>query len=466
MDASPALPTADSDTTTPPRRRVLISCFAIAPNAGSEPGVAWNLCSRLAKYHDVTVLACTELGEEHFRDEVERYCQEQGAIGGLRFEFVDRPLLSRLLQQTHLTLTAPLYYLGYAAWQRAAFRAARRLHQEHPFDLTHQLTITSFREPGYLWKLSTPFVWGPVVGAADVPWSYFSILTRRDQLFYGLRNLVNAWHKRTKLRSRRAALAARWIWVSGQDNRALVTDRWGAASHVMVETGTTSAVGAVRRYDGQRPLRLIWSGLHVGRKALPLLLRALTQCKSANYELTVLGDGRQRSTWQAQAKLLGIDARITWTGHLPREQALQKMSDADVFVFTSVQEGASSVVMEALSRGLPVVCHDACGMALAVDDACGIKVPLINPDQSVEGFARALDRLMAEKGLVEQLSRGALERTGALSWDEKGKQIARVYDHVVKSSPPPIGKRRASGSSSSGPPLTSVAVSPVSTARS
>ena len=66
------------------------------------------------------------------------------------------------------------------------------------------------------------------------------------------------------------------------------------------------------------------------------------------------------------------------------------MRDADVFVFTSLQEGTSTVVMEALALGLPVICHDACGMGVAVNERCGIKVPMISPGLSQGGFAAAI----------------------------------------------------------------------------
>ncbi len=72
-----------------------------------------------------------------------------------------------------------LYYTGYAAWQRAAYRAALDLHRDRPFDLAHQLNITGYREPGYLWKLPIPFVWGPVGGAADIPPGFFPIMSAR-----------------------------------------------------------------------------------------------------------------------------------------------------------------------------------------------------------------------------------------------------------------------------------------------
>ena len=69
------------------------------------------------------------------------------------------------------------------------------------------------------------------------------------------------------------------------------------------------------------------------------------------------------------------------------------MSRAHVLLHTSLAEATSTVILEALARGLPVVCHDACGMRIAVDDRCGIKVPLIDPNTSIKGFSRAIGLL-------------------------------------------------------------------------
>ena len=121
---------------------------------------------------------------------------------------------------------------------------------------------------------------------------------------------------------------------------------------------------------------------------------------------------------------------ITWHGRLSYPEALQKMGKADVFIHSSFREAASMVVLEALGWGMPVICHDACGMAAAVDDTCGIKVPLVNPARSIKGFRDSLDRLLRNPEQVERLSEGALRRASELSWDAKAKDIADAYTQM------------------------------------
>lgn len=422
-----------------PRRRLLVSVFAFSPVRGSEPGIGWNIASRLAAYHDVTILCCPKLGNENYRQELEEYLKKHGPVSGMEVCYIEPPLLSRLFQKPLISFATPLYFVGYAAWQRAAFAQAKRLHRQRAFDLVHQLTFTGFREPGYLWKLGIPFVWGPVAGASDVPWSYFRMLSWRDVLFYGLKNLINAAHKRFKARARRAARAAKHIFVTTSDDQSLISGRWGFESRIMLDTGAPDLESRVREYDGLRPLRLVWSGLHVGRKALPLLLAAAAELKKEfserRFELIILGGGRQSQSWQSLARQLGIDDLITWTGQIPLQPALDEMRKADVFVFTSVQEGTSTVVMEALALGLPVICHDACGMGAAVIETCGIKVPMGGPRISEAGFAAAIRSLLANPQRVVALSAGAMARARELTWDQKAREIAAAYDAVLHSRP-------------------------------
>ncbi len=419
------------------RRRVLVSAYAVSPARGSEPGIGWNIATRLAKWHDVTVICSPQVPPkaQMFRDEIERYIEANGPIPGLSFHYVEPPLASYLLQRERSPMRQTVYYSGYRAWQRAAYHAAQQLHHERPFDLVHQLNITGFREPGYLWKLTdVPFVWGPIGGAANVPKPFLSLMSTRERLFHSARSLANAWQQRTQKRSRQAARRASHIWTIGEANTRLVRDLWGCDSETMIEAGAEPLAGATPRdYDPSlRPLKLVWSGAHLGRKALPILLQALASPDAPqNIELTVLGSGAETERWKALATQLRLGAKVRWTGNLPREIALREMNAADAFVSTSVLEETSLVVLEALSAGLPVICHDACGMGVAVTDECGIKLPMQNPELSAQALAAALKTLAAGGAPFRKLSEGALRRAEELHWDVKAASMARTYERVV-----------------------------------
>jgi glycosyltransferase involved in cell wall biosynthesis len=420
------------------RRRVLVSAFAVSPVRGSEPGIGWNIGSRLAQYHDVTLMCVPGIVEPR-RKEIEAYLREHGPISGLNLLFVEETFLSRVLDFSagplSSSLLRPLFYVGYASWQRAAYRKAKELHAQAPFELSHHLNMLGYREPGYLWKLPIPFFWGPVAGASNMPWPFFRMLSWRDRLAYGLRNLANEIQKRLFGRPRHAARAAAHIWAIGEDNRRMFADLFGVPAECLCESGGKPEphAASVKTYDAKtEPLRLVFAGLHIGRKGVPILLHAIARLGNEfPVALTCLGDGPERLKWQNLSRRLGIAEKVTWAGKLPHAEALAEMAKAHVFAFPSMQEASSTVTLEALSLGLPVVCHDACGMSFIVNGDCGFKVPLHSPETSSEGFATALRHLHRHPEDVTRLSKGALRRSEELSWDYAAQQIAEGYDRVL-----------------------------------
>ena len=76
--------------------------------------------------------------------------------------------------------------------------------------------------------------------------------------------------------------------------------------------------------------------------------------------LVLVGEGEQRPVLEARIHSLGLDSRAVLAGF--REDALELMAGADLFVFPSRQEGLGGAVMEALFLGLPVIASTAGGI--------------------------------------------------------------------------------------------------------
>ena len=109
---------------------------------------------------------------------------------------------------------------------------------------------------------------------------------------------------------------------------------------------------------------------------------------------------------------------------------MEVMAGCHVLVHTSIKEATASVLLEALERGLPVICHDACGMGTAVTEGCGIKISLVDFQTSVSGVEQALVRLLEDPVLLAALSKGAIQRAEELTWRSKGLEISMAYEHA------------------------------------
>lgn len=416
------------------RLKILVSAYFCSPYKGSESGLGWNVVCRLATRHDVTVLCGDLSGAQPTRRDLERYRDEHGLPDGLTIRHVAPDFLVRMLNWLH---RVPglwfVYYLAYRRWQKLALVSATELQRKSPFDLVHHLNIIGFREPGYLWKLEVPFFWGPLSGAPVVPAGFLKDFSAGQRLRWTVRNHLNLHQRQGGTRCRRAAGRASRIWTVSREDREMVSE-WGWDSQPLLETGgTPPGDGAcpVELRPGE-PLRLVWSGVFLGIKALPLVLRAVARAqRSRDVVLDVLGDGPEKLRWMAEVKEQGLEKQVCFHGFVPKAEAIAIMRKAHVLFHSSVKEGTPHVVLEALSLGLPVICHDACGMGVAVTRDCGIKVPLESPETSVEGFAAALDRLAADSALLKCLSEGALERSRELSWEAMTRCLEEGYRAAV-----------------------------------
>lgn len=418
--------------------RILLSAFYLSPYRGSEAGVGWKMATELAKEHDITVL-CGGFGSECItKSDLQRYKEEGNNLpDNLTVKFVQASALACAINRVH---AAPglwfLYYRAYNLWQQQALRIANQLHAKTPFDLVHHVNVVGYREPGYLWKLGIPWFWGPIDGAAMIPLPFLLHMDLNSMFGQGIRNAMNWLQMRCSMRCRTAARHAHKIWtVTPQDYR-MVTELWNCQrAEQMLETGGGVSPGIKPKGRmATDPLNLVWSGQFVGRKAMDLLIFALKKLQKqyqGSYRLHVLGDGPLKDIWKEMAIDADISNHIIWHGMLSRDEALKVMSRADVLVHTSLKEATATVLFEALSLGLPVICHDACGMGTAIDNTCGIKVPLHNPKTSIAGFASAIARLLNNPDLFGRLSAGAIKRADELSWERKIARISAAYRGAI-----------------------------------
>ena len=409
-----------------PRLRVLISAYACSPYQGSEPAVGWGFVQELATCHDLWVV----VEEVKFRADIERYLKEHPEFPtSVRFLFI-RKRRNRWLRK----IWPPSYYRYYRKWHEDAFVLARNLHAEVGFDIAHQLTMVGFREPGFLWKLGIPFVWGPVGGMGVFPWRFLRIIGFQSAIYYLGYNLVNIVQMRFLQRPQLAARAAGVGLITATPENQLGALRfWNCNSILLNEVGLPAAnlSKEIRRRTPGEPLRIVWAGLLIPRKALNLGLSALNLLHGRQWELHILGNGPRIDAWKLLADQLGLLDRCHFHGWVGRDDALNIMSTAHVMLITSLRDLSSTVTIEALAAGLPIVCLDHCGFADVVDDSCGIKVPVTTPDETINGIACALERLGSNEDLRYQLATGALCRAERYSWSRKCKIVEALYGRVL-----------------------------------
>ena len=412
------------ETSTPERLKVLLCCYACDPGYGSEPGMGWNFAKNIARYHDVHVLV-----EEKFRLRLEEHCNTYPhEVENITFHFIKRRRFKTLRK-----IWPPSYYWFYREWHRKAYRYAKELDNKENFDIVHQITISGFREPGFLWKLGKPYIWGPLGGFTDTPWCLMGSLGWQGCIHFAVRNILNAIQKRWGRSSRQAATHSHTILTSTTKAVHEINNFWKREAILMNEVGleTHHPAHSPVEHTPDTPLRICWAGEHIPRKALDILLHALTLCKE-KMELHVLSKGPRTQAWKSMTRQLGLDNVVTFHGFVPREEAFRIMASSHVFCITSVREDTSTVVFEAFRYGLPIIAMDHCGFSTVIDENSGIKIPIHSKKQVIQDYARHLDYLATHESERQRLSVGATERCKLFTWDAKMQVINEVYASAVK----------------------------------
>jgi len=116
-----------------------------------------------------------------------------------------------------------------------------------------------------------------------------------------------------------------------------------------IDADLLAPAALIEEKKSRRPgrLRLLYAGQLIPLKNVDCLIRTFSRL-SFDAELTIIGDGPERAQLEA---LAGNHPAITFTGWLPREQVIEKMKDADVFVMVSSPETYGMVYLEAMAQG-------------------------------------------------------------------------------------------------------------------
>lgn len=174
---------------------------------------------------------------------------------------------------------------------------------------------------------------------------------------------------------------------------ALVT-RPPVVIHVGIDPSAQRPLPHVVRAPGEAcPFQILYVGSLERRKGVDVLLAALARVAIAQWHLDVVGGGPEASALKALAARLGIEASVTFHGSQGNAAVQEAMVMADVLVVPSrigprnQTEGLPTVIVEALSIGLPVIASRLTGIPEIVRDG---ETGLLFEMEDVDGLMAAL----------------------------------------------------------------------------
>ena len=173
-----------------------------------------------------------------------------------------------------------------------------------------------------------------------------------------------------------------------------------------------------------------------------LLIRAFSRImdKYPEYKLVLYGDGPARERYEKEAMELmrpkGFadkeGSRIRFAGNV--SGVADKISDSEIFVLTSRQEGMPNALIEAMSLGLVCISTDCpCGgpVDLIRDGENGLLIPMGSDEEMTVALQSALEKCLQDKEFCKRLSEEAVKVRELYNPQRINEQWKKYFEGIM-----------------------------------
>lgn len=144
--------------------------------------------------------------------------------------------------------------------------------------------------------------------------------------------------------------------------------------------------GAETQKEIQQPVHnFVFVGSLIARKYPSAIVTALSRVyPQGGYKMTFIGDGAEKPVIEEEHQRLGSIGELCFTGRIPREEIIEYLKEADVFVMISIGEIFGLVYLEAMALGL---------------------IPIGSRDEGIDGVIRDGENgFLCQAGNVDELT--------------------------------------------------------------
>ncbi len=142
---------------------------------------------------------------------------------------------------------------------------------------------------------------------------------------------------------------------------------------------------------------------------------AILKQQSVRYRLSILGGGTQKQYLQKMIAQLQLSESVQLVGEVNPQEILAYYHQADLVINTSLKDNAPNALLEANASGVPVITTSVGGIAQLYTHQS--TAWLIETHASVQ-LAEAIQQLIENPALYQQLSENALELVKDWTWDK------------------------------------------------
>ena len=182
-----------------------------------------------------------------------------------------------------------------------------------------------------------------------------------------------------------------------------------------------------------KPKKLSFKGimlLTIGRltpfKGIDMLIEIMPELikKYNQINLIIIGEGRELNNLKQIVKSLDLENYVFFKGKLNRQQTINYLGTADLFLLNTHHEGMSHTLLEAMKIGTPIITTKAGGNPETIKDGqTGLLVDYKDKEQWLEAISSVLDN----PDLAQRLAERAKEDLKRFSWPKLVQETIEVF---------------------------------------
>jgi glycosyltransferase involved in cell wall biosynthesis len=161
-------------------------------------------------------------------------------------------------------------------------------------------------------------------------------------------------------------------------------------------------------------------------RAIPIVLKEVPETK-----FLIAGDGTERKALEREVESLNINSSVKFLGRVPHEEMPNLLSQADIYVSTSLHDGTSVSLLEAMGSGaFPVVTDIPANREWITNGQNGFLVPA---DEAVSLASKIIDAIRNRELLGKSRERNRLIVEQKALWPEYINRVRNIYANILNS---------------------------------
>ena len=398
---------------------ILYIAYSCNPFAGSEDKIGWCVPYESSKTNKVYVIT-----KEEQREPVEKYLQSH-PLENIKFYYVDIPNFYKKIFKGFM------YSGRLNVWNRRVLPLAKKICADQKIDIIHQITPIEFRAIGDYGKIANiKFVCGPLGGGESLP-NGLKDYAKGHEIIEVVRSGINRWY-RFKLRITGKLNRCDYIMFANRETRdflgldgnvPLVTEI--AADEISIEERTVPK-------DINKELVFLFAGRMVYRKGLELLFDAIMEIPDEwKYIVKIVGTGPELSHLKHRCELNSLlSAHVQFMGAVEYSEMQREYERSDVLIMPSIRETTGTVLIEAMSQGMPIITINKFGGAILVDENTGWLYSGENQKSYIAGLKNAMVACIVNPKEVERRGQNARKKVKDYTWKRKCDQYEKIYKRL------------------------------------